>query len=80
MKFRIGVGRTLVDEHGIMQCQRSGDMWTIEVPDDGTEFLSRIWMMADGLVVLSLPLTLAPTIARYGTPALPEVEDDEDDD
>jgi len=32
-----------------MQCQRSSDMWTVEVPDDGSEFLSRIWITADGL-------------------------------
>jgi len=30
--------------------------------------------------VLSLPLTLAPTMARYGTPALSADEDDADDD
>lgn len=66
MKILLGISRTLVTDDGhTMQQQRSADMWEIEVPDDGSQFLSRIWMMADGMNVLSLPLTMGPAITKY---------------
>jgi hypothetical protein len=54
VKIRIGVVRTLP---GGQRLQRAEDILEIEVT--GGEWLSRIWMDADGLPVLSLPLELS---------------------
>ena len=65
-KFIIGVGRTAIDPAGnVRRIQYAADSLEVDVPDDGSEFLSSIWMIADGLHVLSLPLTVAPVVARY---------------
>jgi hypothetical protein len=63
VKIVIGLARTIVYEDGCtMQSQRSADTWEVEVPDDGSEFLSSIWMVADGLEVLRLPLTMGSVL------------------
>ena len=62
MKILLGISRTLVDERGTRQCQRSDDEFEIEVPDDGSEFLSHVWMVAGGEEVLRLPLTIGPAM------------------
>jgi hypothetical protein len=62
MKILLGITRKCVGDKRTWQEQRAADMWEIEVPDDGSEFLHRIWMIADGLEVLSLPLTIGPAM------------------
>ena len=63
MKILLGISRTVVGDNATWQEQRTEDTWEVEVPDDGREFLRRIWMMADGLEVLSLPLTIGPAMS-----------------
>lgn len=65
VKILLGVGRYLVDEQGTRMLQRNEDMLEIAVPDDGTEFLRSVWMIADGLEVLNLPLTMGPAITKF---------------
>ena len=62
MKFRLGVGRTFVYEDGsTMRVQHATDVLELDVPDDGSEFVSTIWLRApDGSILLQLPLALAP--------------------
>ena len=60
MIYRLGVLRAVVVDTGhIHHAQRSDDVLEIVIPDDGTEFLSHIWLNADdGTNLLSLPLTV----------------------
>lgn len=53
----LGVGRSLVmdDSGSTFQLQRREDIFRIKAPRPD-EFLSRIWLIADGLPLLDLPL------------------------
>lgn len=55
----LGIGRSLVmDDGGIFQLQRREDIFRIKAPR-ADEFLSRIFLIADGLPLLDLPLATA---------------------
>ena len=54
----LGVSRARVTDKGHFLLQNSSDVFELDVPEDGSEFLARVWMMADGLEVLNLPLTM----------------------
>lgn len=63
--IRLGITRALVTEDGTRQLQRPSDVWEIDVPDDGSEFLASVWMDADGMEVLRLPLTIGPAMTAF---------------
>lgn len=61
MKFIIGVNRYQVTEEGTRMVQYAADQFEIDVPEDGSEFLASIHMVAVGVgEVLNLPLAIAP--------------------
>lgn len=62
MKLLLGINRRCIGSDGTWLVQRPEDTWEIEIPDDGSEFLSSIWMMADGLEVMRLPFTMGPAM------------------
>lgn len=64
MKILIGITRRVVGDNVTWLEQRSADTWEVEVPDDGREFLSSIWMMTDGFEVLRLPLSMGPLMTN----------------
>lgn len=68
-KIRVGVMRALpVDGNpfAIRMLQRSDDVMDVDVPDDGSEFLARIWVMTDdGQELMSLPMTMFPITASF---------------
>jgi len=58
----VGISRNLVTEDGtIFPFQRREDIFRIKAPR-ADEFLSHVWMQVDGLLVLSIPLTIVPAI------------------
>jgi hypothetical protein len=77
MKILLGITRTNVEtipdspfSMRTQTVQHSKDMWEIELADDGSEYISRLWASVDGLEILNLPLEIisAETAARKPKP------------
>jgi hypothetical protein len=67
MKILLGITRTNVETVPdspfwirTQTVQHSKDMWEIELADDGSEYISRLWASVDGLEILNLPLEIIP--------------------
>lgn len=62
MKLLLGITRTRVSYVGetilTQQVQNGKDIFEIELPDDDSEYISMIWMNADGKDLLRLPLEI----------------------
>lgn len=60
----LGIGRTLVmDDGSTFQLQRREDIFRIKAPR-ADEFLSRIFLIADGLPLLDLPVITAASMTN----------------
>lgn len=68
MKLLLGITRTQVSYIGdtiiTQQVQHAKDIFEIELPDDDSEYISTIWMNADGKDLLRLPLEIVGRLYR----------------
>lgn len=60
--YRLGVSRSQVADDGtVIHVLRGDDVMEIEIPEDGSEFISTLWLSTnDGVMLLRLPMGIAP--------------------